>query len=167
MALLQRLERICRCESAPLLACVLMHNVISEFLSGNLLWLVQVPVGARAIDATGKYVMPGGIDPHTHLSMPAMGTISCEDYFSGQSAALSGGTTMHIDFALPVDGDLMAGFREWQRKAERAVMPYGWCALESQCSAYMVAGFGVDRSDHIIYSVPHHSLQSQCANTSE
>ena len=87
-------------------------------------------MGALAIDATGKYVMPGGIDPHTHLSMPAMDTISCEDYFTGQSAALAGGTTMHIDFALPVAGDLIAGFKEWQRKAERAVMPYGWCDLE-------------------------------------
>lgn len=85
-------------------------------------------MGARALDATGKFVMPGGIDPHTHLAMPVMGNItSCDDYFTGQSAALAGGTTMHIDFALPVAGDLMAGLKEWQRKAERAVMPYS-CA---------------------------------------
>ena len=70
-----------------------------------------------------------GIDPHTHLAMPVgdvPGHVSCDDYFSGQSAALAGGTTMHIDFALPVAGDLMAGYKEWQRKAERAVMPYSW-----------------------------------------
>jgi dihydropyrimidinase len=44
---------------------------------------------------------------------------------SGQAAALAGGTTMHIDFALPVDHDLAAGFEEWKRKAEVAVMDYG------------------------------------------
>jgi dihydroorotase-like cyclic amidohydrolase len=45
---------------------------------------------------------------------------------SGQEAALAGGTTFHIDFALPVDGDLLAGFAAWQHKAERAVMDYGF-----------------------------------------
>lgn len=72
------------------------------------------------------WILPAGIDPHTHLAMPVADIISCDDYFSGQSAALAGGTTMHIDFALPVGGDLMAGFKEWQRTAERAVMPYSW-----------------------------------------
>lgn len=58
--------------------------------------------------------MPGGIDPHTHLDMPFMGTTTCDDFYSGQIAALAGGTTMHIDFALPVDHDLMAGWKLWQ-----------------------------------------------------
>jgi imidazolonepropionase-like amidohydrolase len=42
---------------------------------------VQVPEGCRVIQADGKLVMPGGIDPHTHLSMPFMGTEACDDYF--------------------------------------------------------------------------------------
>jgi dihydropyrimidinase len=51
------------------------------------------------LDATGCYVMPGGIDPHVHLEMPFMGTYSSDDFESGTRAALAGGTTMVVDFA--------------------------------------------------------------------
>ena len=82
---------------------------------------------ARVIDASGKLVMPGGIDPHTHLAMPFMGQLTCDDFFTGHAAALAGGTTFHIDFALPVEGDLMDGFYEWQRKAKgAAIMDYSF-----------------------------------------
>ena len=57
--------------------------------------------GDEVLDATGCYVMPGGIDPHTHLEMPFMGTYSADDFESGTRAALSGGTTMVVDFACP------------------------------------------------------------------
>src|SRR3954462_13969519 len=50
--------------------------------------------GDEVLDATGCYIMPGGIDPHTHLEMPFMGTYSTDDFESGTRAALSGGTTM-------------------------------------------------------------------------
>ena len=60
--------------------------------------------GGDELDATGCYVMPGGIDPHTHLEMPFMGTYSSDDFESGTRAALSGGTTMVVDFALPSPG---------------------------------------------------------------
>jgi len=78
------------------------------------------------LDASGRFVMPGGIDPHTHLSMPFMGMVACDDFYSGQSAALAGGTTFHIDFALPVNHDLMKGYEEWRKKAEISVMDYGF-----------------------------------------
>ena len=55
--------------------------------------------GDTVLDATGAYVMPGGIDPHTHLEMPFMGTYSADDFDSGTRAALAGGTTMVVDFA--------------------------------------------------------------------
>eukprot|EP00922_Rhytidocystis_sp_ex-Travisia-forbesii_P039662 GHVS01059007.1.p1 GENE.GHVS01059007.1~~GHVS01059007.1.p1 ORF type:complete len:606 (+),score=86.57 GHVS01059007.1:58-1875(+) len=71
----------------------------------------------RVIRADGKLVMPGGIDPHTHLDMPFMGTVSCDDFDTGHQAALAGGTTMHIDFALPVDGSLVKGLEVWKSKA--------------------------------------------------
>ena len=57
--------------------------------------------GDTTLDASGCYVMPGGIDPHTHLEMPFMGTYSADDVESGTRAALSGGTTMVVDFVLP------------------------------------------------------------------
>ena len=60
--------------------------------------------GGRILDASGCYVMPGGIDPHTHLEMPFMGTYSADDFESGTRAALSGGTTMVVDFVLPGQG---------------------------------------------------------------
>ena len=59
----------------------------------------------EVLDATGCYVMPGGIDPHTHLEMPFMGTYSSDDFESGTRAALAGGTTMVVDFALPNPGE--------------------------------------------------------------
>ena len=74
------------------------------------------------VDATGKFVMPGGIDPHTHLDMPFMGTTTCDDFYSGQAAALAGGTTMHIDFALPVNhGGGMLGLQSQATKHASSV----------------------------------------------
>lgn len=87
----------------------------------------QVEAGVQVINAKGKYVMPGGIDPHTHLAMPFMGTESCDDFFSGHAAALAGGTTMHIDFALPTGGDLLKGFADYiEKSARNAAMDYGF-----------------------------------------
>ena len=68
--------------------------------------------------------MPGGIDPHTHLEMPFMGDVTCDDFFTGHCAALAGGTTLHVDFALPVDNDLYAGYLEWRSKSKKAAMDY-------------------------------------------
>ncbi|PKI57778.1 hypothetical protein CRG98_021845 [Punica granatum] len=70
--------------------------------------------------------MPGGIDPHTHLAFDFMGTRTIDDFFSGQAAALAGGTTMHIDFAIPVGGSLIAGFEAYEERAEKSVMDYGF-----------------------------------------
>ena len=57
---------------------------------------LDVPAGAEVIDATGAYVMPGGIDPHTHMELPFMGTVASESFFTGTSAAMAGGTTTII-----------------------------------------------------------------------
>ena len=62
---------------------------------------LEAPSGATIIDAGGQYVMPGGIDPHTHMQLPFMGTVASEDFESGTSAGLAGGTTMIIDFVIP------------------------------------------------------------------
>ncbi|XP_074321229.1 dihydropyrimidinase [Silene latifolia] len=87
---------------------------------------IKVGDDVVVLDATGKYVMPGGIDPHTHLDMEFMGTETIDDFFSGQGAALAGGTTMHIDFVIPVDGSLSAGLKSYRKKAEKSCMDYGF-----------------------------------------
>src|ERR1700749_696612 len=58
----------------------------------------------RVIDAPGKYVIPGAIDPHTHMEMPFGGTVSCDDFTSGTASGGFGGTTTHIDFSLQEPG---------------------------------------------------------------
>ncbi|KAJ4724465.1 Dihydropyrimidinase [Melia azedarach] len=87
---------------------------------------IKVGDDVKVLDATGKYVMPGGIDPHTHLAMEFMGTETIDDFFSGQAAALAGGTTMHIDFVIPVNGSLTAGFEAYKKKAKMSCMDYGF-----------------------------------------
>jgi dihydropyrimidinase len=73
----------------------------------------------RTIDATGKYVMPGGIDAHTHLDMPFGGTSSSDDFATGTLAAAYGGTTSIVDFAMQQKGDpLRKGLDAWHAKAE-------------------------------------------------
>jgi dihydropyrimidinase len=83
--------------------------------------------GDRELDATGCYVMPGGIDPHTHLEMPFMGTYSSDDFESGTRAALSGGTTMVVDFVLPGQGQgLIDAMKMWSNKTTRAACDFSF-----------------------------------------
>ena len=84
--------------------------------------------GGKVIDASGAYVMPGGIDPHTHLEMPFMGTTTAETFESGTAAAASGGTTMIVDFVLPgPDGSLVNAVKDWHRKADGKIcIDVGW-----------------------------------------
>ena len=83
--------------------------------------------GDKILDASGCYIMPGGIDPHTHLEMPFMGTYSADDFESGTRAALSGGTTMVVDFILPGQGQgLMDAAQMWHNKSGRAHCDYSY-----------------------------------------
>jgi dihydropyrimidinase len=79
------------------------------------------------IDAGGAYVMPGGIDPHTHMELPFMGTVASEDFFSGTSAAAAGGTTMIIDFVIPSPKQrILDAYRKWRGWAEKAACDYSF-----------------------------------------
>lgn len=85
------------------------------------------PAGARKIDAGGQYVMPGGIDPHTHMQLPFMGTVASDDFYSGTAAGLAGGTTMIIDFVIPNPRqNVMEAFLQWREWAEKAVADYSF-----------------------------------------
>jgi len=83
--------------------------------------------GDKTIDASGCFVMPGGIDPHTHLDMPFMGTTSADNYESGTKAALSGGTTMVVDFCIPGAGQpLLDAFKDWDRRSAGAACDFSY-----------------------------------------
>src|SRR6266568_2541139 len=72
----------------------------------------------KTIDATGKYVLPGCVDPHTHLDMPFGGTTTIDDVESGQTAAAFGGTTTHVDFIIQPPGSTFAeAIEDWRAKA--------------------------------------------------
>jgi dihydropyrimidinase len=82
----------------------------------------------RVIDATGKYLLPGGIDVHTHLDMPFGGSTSADDFESGTIAAAFGGTTTVVDFAIQYKGQtLHHAWETWMKKAEgKAAIDYGF-----------------------------------------
>jgi dihydropyrimidinase len=83
--------------------------------------------GAEVVDASGKLVMPGGIDPHTHFDLPMFGTVSSDDHYSGHKAAAFGGTTTVMDF-VPLDrATLSESVQIWHEKADaRAAIDFGF-----------------------------------------
>src|SRR5262249_43069746 len=88
---------------------------------------------SREIDARGKYVFPGGVDPHTHLDTPGQGTVSADDYRSGTIAAACGGTTSIVNFCVQEKGQgIGASLAYYHRRAEgQAVVDYGFHAMVS------------------------------------
>lgn len=101
------------------------NGVIAAIARDGFLAAVQAD---QVIDATGKYVMPGGIDAHTHLDMPFGGTTSSDDFETGTRAAAYGGTTTIVDFAIQAKGEpLRKGLDTWHAKAEgKAAIDYGF-----------------------------------------
>ena len=86
----------------------------------------------RVIDAEGCYLFPGGIDAHTHMELPFMGTFASDTFHSGTLAGLHGGTTTIVDFAIQTQGEsLESAIQEWHRKADgHAVGDYAFhCAV--------------------------------------
>jgi dihydropyrimidinase len=83
--------------------------------------------GAQVVDASGKLVMPGGVDPHTHFNLPMFGTVTADDHYSGHKAAAFGGTTTALDFASQDEASLSACVEAWHKRADTlAAIDYGF-----------------------------------------
>ena len=84
------------------------------------------PASAEVIEAGGCFVLPGGVDPHTHMQLPTMGTVVADDFLSGTAAAAAGGTTTIIDFAGPDGGEPpLEALARWQEWASRSAIDFG------------------------------------------
>src|SRR5438034_11799526 len=104
-------------------ADVYCDNGVIEAVGADL----EAPAKARVVDAGGQLVMPGGIDPHTHMQLPFMGTVASEDFYTGTAAGFAGGTTMIIDFVIPDPGQrLMDAYRQWRSWAEKSAGDYSF-----------------------------------------
>ncbi|HET9991484.1 MAG TPA: amidohydrolase family protein, partial [Kofleriaceae bacterium] len=91
----------------------------------------------QTVDATGQYVIPGGIDCHTHMEMPFGGTTASDDFETGTIAAAHGGTTTIVDFAIQAKGgSLRAGLDAWHGKAEgKAAIDYAFHMIMTEANA--------------------------------
>ncbi|XP_065368513.1 dihydropyrimidinase-like isoform X2 [Calliphora vicina] len=78
---------------------------------------INIPGGVRVVDASGKLILPGGVDPHTHFQMKFDGAVTVDDFYHGTKAAIAGGTTTIIDFVLPEKGESLVEaydrYRSW------------------------------------------------------
>lgn len=104
-------------------ADVLVENGVISMIADNL-----SDQGAEVVDATGCYLFPGGVDPHTHFEMPFGGTVTKDDFETGTIAAAFGGTTTVIDFCLTDKGaPLKNAIDTWHAKSkEKSVIDYGF-----------------------------------------
>ena len=114
---------------------------------------LQAPAGTTIVDAGGALVMPGGIDPHTHMELPFMGTVTKDDFYTGTSAGVSGGTTMIIDFVIPDPKQpLMEAFNNWRGWAEKSAADYSFHVAVTWWSDSVHADMGTLVREHGVNS---------------
>ena len=119
---------------------------------------LSVPAGATVVDAGGQYVMPGGIDPHTHMQLPFMGTVTMDDFFTGTAAGLAGGTTSIIDFVIPdPQENILDAYKKWRGWAEKSASDYSfhvaitwWSEQVRQDMGTLVHDEGVNSFKHFM-----------------
>ncbi len=112
--------------------------------------------GATVVDAGGAYVMPGGIDPHTHMELPFMGTVASEDFYTGTCAALAGGTTSIIDFVIPSPQQpLLEAYHTWRGWAEKAAADYSFHVAVTWWDESVSRDMGTLTTEHGVNSFKH------------
>ena len=117
---------------------------------------MEAPAGATVVDAGGQFVMPGGIDPHTHMQLPFMGTVTTEDFYTGTAAGLAGGTTMIIDFAIPnPQQNLIETYQQWREWAEKSVADYSFHVAITWWDDSVYEDMGTLVRDHGVNSFKH------------
>ena len=117
---------------------------------------LESPAGAEIVDAGGALVMPGGIDPHTHMEVPFMGTVTSDDFFTGPAAALAGGTTMIIDFVIPDPAQRpMEAWRDWMQRAAKTPSDYSFHVAITNWNEKIEEDMGVLARENGVNSFKH------------
>src|SRR5471030_1075628 len=117
---------------------------------------LDAPHSAKVIDASGQYVIPGGIDPHTHMNLPFMGTVTADDFFTGTAAGLAGGTTTIMDFVIPdPQQSLMEAYQNWRGWAQKAAGDYSFHVAITWWDESVHADMGTLVREHGVNSFKH------------
>jgi dihydropyrimidinase len=117
---------------------------------------LDAPAGATILDAGGAYVMPGGIDPHTHMQLPFMGTVASEDFLTGTAAAAAGGTTSIIDFVIPAPQEnILDAYKKWRGWAEKATADYSFHVAITWWDESVKKDMGTLCTEHGVNSFKH------------
>jgi len=117
---------------------------------------LQAPRGSTVVDAGGALVLPGGIDPHTHMELPFMGTVTKDDFYTGTAAGVSGGTTMIIDFVIPnAKQPLMQAWNDWNGWAKKAAADYSFHVAVTWWDESVHADMGTLVQEHGVNSFKH------------
>ena len=117
---------------------------------------LQAPAGCEVIDAGGLLVMPGGIDTHTHMELPFMGTVTKDDFYTGTSAGVSGGTTMIIDFVIPDPKQrLMEAWDNWRGWAQKSAADYSFHVAVTWWDESVHTDMGTLVNQHGVNSFKH------------